>query len=64
MLYLNIEDNGTGVSIEAKMKSGVQKNTSGLLNLQSLAAALRTQICIKIQPDEGTCINIKMSLLL
>ncbi len=63
-LNLNIEDNGSGFNVEDKMKSGVQMNGSGLLNLQNRATALRAQLSIKSRPDEGTCINIKMPLLL
>ncbi len=63
-LYLNIEDNGNGFIVKDKMNSGIQKDGSGLLNLQNRATALRAQLSIKSQPYEGTCINIKMPLLL
>ena len=63
-LYLNIEDNGKGFDVEDKMKRGVHKDGSGLLNLQNRASALRAQLSIRSQPDEGTSISIEMPLLL
>lgn len=62
-LYLNIEDNGCGFNVEDKMKIGLVGKGSGLLNLQNRATALRAELSIKSQPAEGTCINIKMPLL-
>ena len=62
-LHLNIEDNGNGFNVADKMKSDVQMNGSGLLNLQHRATALQAVLSIRSQPGEGTCINIKMPLL-
>lgn len=63
-IYLNIEDDGNGFDVEDKMKNGGQKDGSGLLNLQNRANALSAELSIKSQCDEGTCIHIKMPLLL
>ena len=63
-LYLNIEDNGQGFNVEDKLKSDVQKDGSGLLNLHNRANALKAKLIIKSNPGEGTHINIKMPLFL
>ena len=62
-LYLNIEDYGCGFVVEEKMRSGINKDGSGLSNLQNRATALRAEFSIRSQPGEGTCITIKIPLL-
>ena len=63
-LYLNIEDNGTGFNVEDKLINNVAGNGSGLVNLQNRATALSAQFSIRSQLNEGTCIDIKMPVMI